>query len=186
MKMFQLLAGTYLVACVVLLFPRSLYAQENLKALNWQGVPVDIVLKKYSEITGRTLLVDPDVPKDARINLVSHTRLSDQEIRYALDSVLAMNGISVHEDGEKFLKVMPSAKFKPEATEIRVGAEDEGELPDSDKLVNQFIALKHITPAEAQAAISGLVHTIVNMMLFVRSNNCTLLAMVWTRPEIAA
>ena len=54
---------------------RTADGSVDITALKFEGAPVDIVLQTYAEVTGRTLLMAPDVPK-ATITLRSKSDLT--------------------------------------------------------------------------------------------------------------
>ena len=73
--------------------------------INFQGVDVSQVLEVYAKLVGRTLL-RAGLPT-ASIVLKTETPLTKTEAIEALQAVLALNGISVVNIGDKFVKVVP-------------------------------------------------------------------------------
>ena len=74
--------------------------------INFQGVDVSQVLDVYSKLVGRTLL-RAGLPQ-ASIILKTETPLTKTEAIEALQAVLSLNGISVVNVGDKFVKVLTS------------------------------------------------------------------------------
>jgi len=74
--------------------------------INFQGVDLSQVLEVYSKLVGRTLL-RAGLPQ-ASIILKTETPLTKTEAIEALQAVLALNGISVVNVGDKFVKVLTS------------------------------------------------------------------------------
>ncbi len=72
--------------------------------INFQGVDVSQVLEVYSKLVGRTLL-RAGLPQ-ASIILKTETPLTKTEAIEALQAVLSLNGISVVNVGDKFVKVL--------------------------------------------------------------------------------
>jgi type II secretory pathway component GspD/PulD (secretin) len=62
--------------------------------LKFSGATIEIVLNDYAEKTGRTLLLDPKLPK-ASVTLRSQGKLAMTDYLHAIDAVLSMNGIAV-------------------------------------------------------------------------------------------
>ncbi len=150
---------------------------SNGNQLKFSSATVDIVLQDYAEKTGRTLLKGPGVPKTL-ITLRSQDKLSEEDYLNAIESVLGMNGIALLEVGDKFLKVVPSAKARLESMPILApivsNAEDGSnsvEVVENDQLVSQMIALRYIDVAEAQKAITMFKHPYAQIQLFERINS---------------
>ena len=72
--------------------------------INFQGVDVSQVLEVYAKLVGRTLL-RAGLPS-ASIVLKTETPLTKSEAIEALQAVLSLNGISVVNIGDKFVKVL--------------------------------------------------------------------------------
>ena len=74
------------------------------------------VLEVYAKLVGRTLLRS-GLPA-ATIILKTETPLTKSEAIQALQAVLALNGISVVDIGEKFVKVLPLAEANTAGAEF--------------------------------------------------------------------
>ena len=72
---------------------------------NFPGVDVGQVLDIYSDLVGRTL-IRGQVPQ-ASITLKTQSPLTKTEAIEALQAVLALNGITLINIGDKFVKVLP-------------------------------------------------------------------------------
>ncbi|HWQ90529.1 MAG TPA: hypothetical protein VN673_02570 [Clostridia bacterium] len=75
-------------------------------ALNFQGTDLSQVLAIYAELSRRTVL-RPSAFVYPLIHLKTSCPLSRQEVVYALDTVLALNGIATIEDGGSFVQMVP-------------------------------------------------------------------------------
>ena len=84
---------------------------------NFQGVDVNQVLDVYADLVGRTLL-RAGLPQ-ASIVLHTETLLTRTEAIQALQAVLALNGISLINIGDKFVKVLPSGDANTAARAVR-------------------------------------------------------------------
>ncbi len=145
-------------AGLLLLLPcRETTAQQRQPRLAFDSATLDIVLQDYSEATGRTLLMAPKLPT-VSITLRSQGALTQEEYVEAIQSVLAMHGVVLIPEGEKFVRVVPGKSAREEPMPIR---EDDtrDELGDTSRLVSQLIALKHIEFSEADRAIKPLLHS---------------------------
>lgn len=141
---------------------------EKLVSLNFRDAPLEQVLQFYSEITGRTLIKSPGI--NATITLRGQTRLTQKEALQAIESVLAMNNVTLVPMGEKFLKVVQPTAARQEAMSI-AGRLPEKPFEDTDQLISQIIPLKFIEIAEAQTLIQGFIHGYGKIQPLERSNS---------------
>jgi len=81
--------------------------------LQFFNAPIDQIFEKYSDLTGRTVLRPASL--QASITIINSTPLTRTEAIQALDGALALNGITMIPQGEKFVK----ATLKDPATEGR-------------------------------------------------------------------
>jgi general secretion pathway protein D len=116
---------------------------------NFQGVDVSQVLDIYADLVGRTLLRAGPIP--GTIILKTQSPLTKTEAIEALQAVLALNGISVVNIGEKFVKVVPSADAP--AAGGKFNSADAADLPDLGSLVTHIVQLKYVKPSEMVQAI---------------------------------
>lgn len=142
---------------------------EDLLKLKFDGAPVEMLLNEYAELTGRTLLFDPGAPVGKTVTLKSTTKLTRSEYLEAVETVLGMNGITLQEKGDKFLRVVPATAARKYPmpmnldSNVKLGAED--------KLITQMIALRHIEIAQATAAIEHLKSPFGLVQAFERMNS---------------
>ncbi len=141
---------------------------DKLVSLNFRDAPLDQVLQFYSEITGRTLIKSPGI--NATITLRGQTRLTQREALQAIESVLAMNNVTLVPMGEKFLKVVQPTAARQEAMAIG-GHLPEKPFADTDQLISQIVPLKYIEIAEAQTLIQGFLHGYGKIQPLERSNS---------------
>ncbi len=112
--------------------------------INFQGVDVSQVLDVYAQLVGRTLL-RAGLPT-AQIVLKTETPLTKTEAIQALQAVLALNGISVINVGDKFVKVVPSEQANTAGAEF--DNSDATNLPDLGSYVTRIVQLKYVKPSE--------------------------------------
>jgi hypothetical protein len=77
--------------------------------IDFAGADLGQVLAIYAAISQRTILRPMSLPLPP-VNLKSTCQLNVKEVAYAISTVLALNGIAVVEDGEKFAQVVPMAQ----------------------------------------------------------------------------
>lgn len=127
---------------------------EIIPVINFPGMPLEQVLDFYAaKIAGRTLLRPATLPAP-NIIFKSQTPLTRKEARQALDSVLALNLITMIPVGEKFITVVPAAQswqegaaFSKEATE---------RLPEASQYITHVVQLKYMKPSEVVPLIQTL------------------------------
>ncbi len=138
--------------------------------LKFNQATLDMVLQYYcSELTGRTLLQAPNV--NAIITLRSQTELTIPEAILAIKAVLAMNNVALINQGDKFVKAVPITSAGQEGLEIQTNQSEQVIHPETDELVSEVVPLKFIDPAEAQKAITGLIHSYGKILPLERINS---------------
>jgi Mg-chelatase subunit ChlD/anti-sigma factor RsiW len=73
------------------------------------------VLDSYVDLSGRELLLRPNVLPEAKVTVDPKTDLSKRDAVQVLDSVLSLHGITMVPQGEKFVKAVPQAQANQEA-----------------------------------------------------------------------
>lgn len=138
--------------------------------LKFNQATLDMVLQYYcSELTGRTLLQAPNV--NAIITLRSQTELTIPEAIQAIKAVLAMNNVALVNQGDKFVKAVAITSATQEGLQIQTNQSDQVIHPETDELVSEVVPLKFIDPAEAQKAITPLIHTYGKILPLERINS---------------
>lgn len=141
---------------------------EKLISLAFREAPLDQVLKFYSELTGRTMLKTPNI--NATITLETQTRVTLPEAMQAIESVLAMNNVTLLPMGSKFLKVVATGTARKEAMKLSVALPDKP-FPDTDTLISQIIPLKYVEYADVQPVLAPLLHGYGTIQELQRSNS---------------
>jgi general secretion pathway protein D len=112
--------------------------------INFQGVDVSQVLDVYAKLVGRTLL-RAGLPS-ASIVLKTETPLTKAEAIQALQAVLALNGISVVNIGDKFVKVGTVEQANTFGAEFNDATASQ--LPDLGAYVTHIVQLRNVKPSE--------------------------------------
>jgi general secretion pathway protein D len=111
---------------------------------NFEGVDVNQVLEVYAQLVGRTLL-RAGLPA-AQIILKTESPLTRSEAIQALQAVLALNGISLVNIGDKFVKVLPSDQANGAGAPLDYSSATN--LPDMGSYVTHIVQLKYLKPSE--------------------------------------
>ncbi len=118
--------------------------------IDFRNMPLEQVLGIYAELVNKTLLRPAALPAQ-QITLTTQTPLTRSEAIQALKAVLALNGITVVDFGDKFVKVMaePQAGTSGAAIDTR----DAAQLPEFGSYVTHIVQLKYLKPSEAMPSL---------------------------------
>ena len=75
-------------------------------AVNFPGTDLTQVLNIYAELKNRTILRTRFLPSPV-VRFKTQCALTKEELVYALETVLALNGISTVDDGQSFVQIVP-------------------------------------------------------------------------------
>ena len=127
-------------------------AEEIIPAgtINFPAADLKEVLKIYSELVNRTIL-QPANLGSPQITLKTQTPLTKREALQAFEAVFALNGISLVNIGDKFVKVVPAVQAHTEGAinDTRSASE----LPDLGQYVTHVAQLKYTKPSEMVPAL---------------------------------
>jgi general secretion pathway protein D len=138
-------------------------AKPKLDIIEFQNAPVTAVLDYYARLTNRSVISAPNLA--GNITFRSQTNLTLEEAIQALDTVLAVNGIAVLPQGEKFLKVVQIAAGPQEGPQVG------GALPAGDALVTQVLPLKYADAQETITALQIYLHPYGKLLALAKSNS---------------
>lgn len=139
--------------------------------IKFPGAELDLVLQIYANLVERTILRPSNLPQ-ATITLETQTDLTKTEAIQALDAVLALNGISMINIGEKFVKAVPMAQAGQEGAPVEsVGAEG---LPELGQYVSHVVQLRYVQTSEVIPALQPFAK-IPNSVLAIESSNILIL-----------
>ena len=111
------------------------------------------VLEVYQDLTGRTVIRPTALPQ-TKISIRSQTPLTRKEAIQALDTILAMNQITMIPQGDKFVKAVPQAQATVEGAPFN---ELPGsELEETTRYITQIVHLKNALPREVAPALQPL------------------------------
>ncbi len=112
--------------------------------ISLSGVDLPTVLDLYAKYVNRTILHGTLPP--AAISLKTETSLTRTEAIQALDTVLAMNGITMINVGDKFVKAVQDSQAGPQAAVF--SSQDAKDLPEADQYITELVQLKNSKPSE--------------------------------------
>lgn len=114
-------------------------------ALRFQAMPLEQFLEFYGDVVGRTILRPSTLP-GATITVRTQTSLTRSELIQMLDSVLALNGITMVLIGEKFVTAVPNAQALQEGAAFNKLPSDQ--LPEASQYLTHIVQLQHVKPSE--------------------------------------
>ena len=114
---------------------------------------IDTVFEQLEALTGKSVLRPQSLP-NARITFLPNQPLDEEEKIVALESLLSLNGISLVELSDKFLKAVPSASVLTESPTLIVGSTLERR--PTEAVFAKIFKLDFLTAEEATATIQPL------------------------------
>lgn len=131
--------------------PEELIPAGTIDWVGAGGADLNQVLDYYAKLVGRTILRPANL-QSPPILLRTETPLTRREVIQALESVLAMNGVSIIPMGEKFAKAVPTTQANQEGAPLqRLDAED---LPDLGSYITHVVQVKYARPSELLPALT--------------------------------
>ncbi len=122
--------------------------------IDFRNADLNQVLDIYSPLVNRTILRPATLPAPT-VTLKTQTLLTRKEAIQALDAVLGLNGITMVNVGDKFVKALP------EAQSISAGAPFDTNgpafLPELGPFVTHVVQLKYAKPTELMQVLQPFV-----------------------------
>ncbi|HVU09144.1 MAG TPA: secretin N-terminal domain-containing protein [Verrucomicrobiae bacterium] len=116
---------------------------------NFQGVDVSQVLDVYAQLVGRTVL-RAGLPT-AQIILKTETLLTKSEAIQALQAVLALNGVSLINMDDKFVKAIPADQAGTAGGAFSTNNAEQ--MPGLGSYVTRIVQLKYTKPSDMVTVI---------------------------------
>ena len=141
---------------------------DALYQLNLKDSPLDLLLDRYAELTGRTMIKAPGI--NAQITFKSESKLTRTEMIQAMDSLLTMNNITLIPLGTRFYRVIQVERASTEPLLIRKEI-PEVEHMESDALISQLVTLKYVEMEDAVNIVQAMLHGYGKVQRFDRINS---------------
>ncbi|HVM46873.1 MAG TPA: secretin N-terminal domain-containing protein [Candidatus Acidoferrum sp.] len=122
--------------------------------IDFRGADLNQVLDIYSMLVNRTLLRPATLPTPT-IVLKTQGQLTMKEGIQALEAVLALNGITMVNVGDKFVKVMPEAQSGSAAAPFSTNGP--AAIPELGQYVTHIVQLKYAKPSELVPVLTPFV-----------------------------
>ncbi|MGD0263308.1 MAG: secretin N-terminal domain-containing protein, partial [Verrucomicrobiota bacterium] len=122
--------------------------------IDFRSADLSQVLDIYSMMVNRTILRPSTLPAPT-ITLTTRGQLTVREGIQALEAVLALNGITMINMGDKFVKAMPEAQGNTAGA--RFNTNSAAQLPELGQYVTHVAQLKYAKPSEMVAVLQPFV-----------------------------
>lgn len=116
--------------------------------INMRGADIKDVSEQVSRITGRTLVLDPQV--QGQVNVVSAEPLSRNGVWELFLSVLRTSGFAAVRSGNVW-------RIVPQATVVQSGASETGAASSNQQIVTRLVRLRNLPSDQAVRALRPLV-----------------------------
>ena len=130
-------------------------AEATIGPIKFGDITVDAALEMLEHWSGRSVLRPAGLPATS-LSFSLNQKVTRDEARAALETLLTMNGIGVTPLGDKFLKVTPLNTARTEAPDFIEGSALA--LPASGHLASKVFTLKFLRVGEFMPQIAGLLN----------------------------
>jgi type II secretory pathway component GspD/PulD (secretin) len=121
--------------------------------IKFQDTDLSQVLDFYQELTGRTVVRPASLPA-TKVTIRSQTPLTRTEAIQALDTILAMNQITMIPQGAKFIKAVPQAQAPQEGAPFNTNSVNG--LSETTRFQTRILKLTNALPREVAPALQPL------------------------------
>ena len=120
--------------------------------IKFQDADLLQVLDIYQDLTGRTIVRPNSLPA-TKISVRSQTSLTRREAVQLLDTILAMNQITMLPQGDKFVKAVPQAQA---GTEAPIFTDPDAPLSETTHYITKIVRLKNALPRDVAPLLQPL------------------------------
>ncbi len=140
--------------------------------IKFEELDLSQVLVVYQDLTGRTILRPSSLPQQP-ITLYTQTDLTRKEAIQALDSILALNGVTMVPMGDKFVQALPTAEA-PQAGMTFYDADPE-DLPEGKQYICYVAKLKYTDPGDIVDALKPFASKAPDSIMAIKSTQTLVL-----------
>lgn len=147
MAMHRLALASVLMASLLLIRPQIALSQETF-VINLRGADISLLAEQVSEITGRTLVLDPNLTGE--VTVVSQKTLDREGVWALFQSILRVRGFTAVETGAVW-------QIVPELDARTKGSPNKIVEPGSQDVVTRLLRLNRLPSAEAVRVLRPLI-----------------------------
>lgn len=140
--------------------------------INIQKMDLDQFLSVYAGLANRTIL-RPSALAAQQITIITKGTLTRREALQAFDTVLGLNGVTMINVGEKFVKAVAQTGAGMEGQPF--SKTDMADIPEFGQFTSHIVQLKHVKPSEMIPVIQPLSKTQAGGLLAIDSSNILLI-----------
>ncbi len=130
------------------------------------------VLELLSRWTGKSILRPQALPANVYSLSLPETATRDDAL-LAIETLLALNGVAVIQQGDKFLKIVPNLVAKSESPSLI--SESTLKLPPSGRIASKIFTFKHAAAQEVLPTLTGMLNTqLASPPVYFSRNNAVL------------
>lgn len=130
------------------------------------------VLELLARWTGKSILRPQALPANVYSLSLPDTATRDDAL-LALETLLALNGVAVIQQGDKFLKIVPNLVAKAESPSLI--SESTLKLPPSGRIASKIFTFKHAAAQEVLPTLTGMLNTgLASPPVYFSRNNAVL------------
>ena len=149
---------------------------DDPNTISYIDAALDIVLQDYAQRTQRIVIKAPNLPAPTiSLQSIPTVKLTDEEYLAAIQQVLAINGIDLQPEGDKYLRVLPSSESTKYGSETVFAKFDDAgnEIPleEHKGYTSRMFELKNIDLEEARTVIDGFIRQGAQVQTFERTNS---------------
>lgn len=133
----------------------GLSATEKVGPMSLRDVDVGAIIELMQKWTGKIVLRPQALPANLYTLNLPVTARSDALL--AIETLLNLNGISVIQQGDKFLKVVPNNVARSESPSLIT--QSTLSMPASGRIASKIFVLKHANGQEVVAQVTGMLNT---------------------------
>lgn len=131
--------------------------QADQIAINFNGVDLEILLQRVSEVSQVRFLYDEKIKK-RKVYLLSQTEIPKKDLFSLFQSVMAQQGFVLQEVGPPEARVYRVSELAQSAKgPTPVFRPGDPNIPESEQMITMIISLKYAEPRTVQAALQPLV-----------------------------
>ncbi len=130
-------------------------------------------LDLLGKLTGRMILTGSGLPKFV-INFNSSGPISQTDAIRAIESILSMNGVSIIEEGDKYLKAVQSSSAKNYAPRL-LEEHELAQLPIDEKVYSKIFTLSYLSVQEAGSILYPMMTPRLSAMFALDKANAVLI-----------
>jgi general secretion pathway protein D len=134
-------------------FGPGLHPDDQVAALVLVDESISQVFRMIEELTGKIVIQQENLPMPL-LNFSSRGSMSRSESLLALETLLALNGVSVTSMGNRFLKAVPTASIRFQSPDIIAGSTLAQE--PSQRHYSKVFSIKHLSLEEVTQIVNTL------------------------------